>query len=678
MTKFQVFTNTKVINLHPDDQVLTNGAKLLQRDIAKVVTTSGPSNVIRLKKEVATDLRDDNFKIVAVSDTVLEVQAATSLGVMYGVLAISREALGIEDAWYFLDMEPTQKERAVVDTDQLRLPDYHVKYRGWFVNDEVMISHWQDYGSNQYVWYRIYETLLRFGGNIIIAGTDKNSHANRKSANAFGLMTTHHHAEPLGAQMFAREYPDLEASYLKYPELFEAIWQASIEEQKDSQVIWSLGFRGQGDRPFWKDDDSREWTEQAKADVINSVIQLQYDMVKAAVPNAICAVNIYGELAKMFQEDLLQLPKDVLEIWADNGYGKMVSRRQENDDPRTSILSTKNKLNNRRGIYYHVAFHDLQASNFLTKLPNSPAFVSRELEAVRKVGMNKLVITNTGNIKPHILFLREVGLSWLTDYQERSDSEIFDDYMRYYPETFKEEIKEVYLTFFDCFVQYGGHEDQKAGDEFYTYTIRKIVQTIVKKGDQLESMKWLTGERELSHQLNFIKELIQPKMARWERQYVTVRSLYQRMMLTDQGAEIRLYNDLFMDTAVHYYGIRGLYSTILAAEEVIGERLLHGFLRAYEAKEAIDGVLKVREENPSRKWVDFYDNDVFTNMAMTKRMLASLMQYIRLIGDNHEQYQWERDYLMEKGDSIVMLLSNTHDALSDDYLAEKLYHLLEE
>jgi hypothetical protein len=61
---------------------------------------------------------------------------------------------------------------------------------------------------------------------------------------------------------------------------------------------------------------------------------------------------------------------------------------------------------------------------------------------------------------------------------------------------------------------------------------------------------------------------------------------------------------------------------------------------------------------------------------LTERMLASLMNYLRLFGDNHEQFQWERDYLMEKGDSVVMLLSNTHDALKDDYLASKLSYLV--
>ena len=34
----------------------------------------------------------------------------------------------------------------------------------------------------------------------------------------------------------------------------------------------------------------------------------------------------------------MQIPEDVILIWADNGYGKMVSRRQGNHNPRVSAL----------------------------------------------------------------------------------------------------------------------------------------------------------------------------------------------------------------------------------------------------------------------------------------------------------------------------------------------------
>ena len=55
----------------------------------------------------------------------------------------------------------------------------------------------------------------------MIPGTDKNSRIYAPIASNMGLMVTHHHAEPLGAEMFLRTYPDLEPSYLKHKDLFE-------------------------------------------------------------------------------------------------------------------------------------------------------------------------------------------------------------------------------------------------------------------------------------------------------------------------------------------------------------------------------------------------------------------------------------------------------------------------
>lgn len=672
MSTFQISLETKVINRHPEDKVLINAAKILQRDIRNVLTGKSEENAIYLVKEKGNELSGDSFLIRQTSEHALEIVAETSLGVMYGALTISRECLGVDDSWFFLDVEPMKKEQAVVAVEKLVLPKFQVKYRGWFVNDEVMISRWKDRDSHEYVWERIYETLLRLGGNIIIAGTDKNSHLNRKPANAFGLMTAHHHAEPLGAQMFARVYPELEASYLKYPELFQALWQDSIREQKEGKVIWSLGFRGQGDRPFWEDDHSKVWTEADKAAVVNRVIQLQYDLVKAADPEAICAVNIYGELTQMFNEDRLILPPDVIEIWADNGYGKMVSRRQGNDDPRSPILDSNNKLGNDRGIYYHVAFHDLQASNFLSKLPNSPAFVSEELSQVRQAGMDTLVVTNTGNIKPHILFLQEIAKFWRVSYRSRSNAEIFSEYVaKYYPEGFQTEIRGAYEELFDCFIQYGPHEDQKAGDEFYTYTIRKIIQSTLRGDRLLEEMEWLTGAvADRQAQLTIIETMVMTKLTAWKNLHDKVQIIYQK--LADTPAAQRFYNDLVIDVINHFRGSKALLETVHASSAYDQGNLPAAFIAAFNAEREIKIVLQARLDNPSNKWIDFYQNDVFTNMALTQRMLSTYHHFFRIVGDNHELYQWERDFLMEPGDAKVMLLSNTHDALSNDYLGTKM------
>ena len=63
---------------------------------------------------------------------------------------------------------------------------------------------------------------------------------------------------------------------------------------------------------------------------MGELIEEQYRLVKEADPEAVCCTNLYGETMELYRAGCLKLPEDVIKIWADNGYGKMVSRRQGN------------------------------------------------------------------------------------------------------------------------------------------------------------------------------------------------------------------------------------------------------------------------------------------------------------------------------------------------------------
>ena len=95
----------------------------------------------------------------------------------------------------------------------------------------------------------VFEALLRCGGNLVIPGTDKNSRIYAPIASNMGLMVTHHHAEPLGAEMFLRAYPDLKPSYLKHGDLFDKLWQEAVERQRTRK---SSGILASGDRAMYR------------------------------------------------------------------------------------------------------------------------------------------------------------------------------------------------------------------------------------------------------------------------------------------------------------------------------------------------------------------------------------------------------------------------------------------
>ena len=89
--------------------------------------------------------------------------------------------------------------------------------------------------------------------------------------------------------MFVQAYPELEPKFSLYPEKFRALWQQAIDRQKNTPTVWNIGFRGQGDKPFWEDDPQYDTPEKRGA-LISSLIREQYDLVKHSDPHAVCCI----------------------------------------------------------------------------------------------------------------------------------------------------------------------------------------------------------------------------------------------------------------------------------------------------------------------------------------------------------------------------------------------------
>ena len=654
------------------DSVLKNATMILQRDIERVTTKNSAKNQIKLTVDSNVAVNGDEFQISVSGDSVT-VAAKTSLGVMYGALAISREVLKIDDFWYFMDTLPKNQPFIRWTNFDLQLPKYQTKYRGWFVNDELLIRGWKDHDSQRYVWQRVFETALRVGCNVIVPGTDVQSQINRNPAKEFGLMINHHHAEPLGAKMFAREYPTLTASFTKYPDLFRKLWRDAIMDQKGTPTIYSLGFRGQGDKPFWLDDDSRKWDDQAIADVINGIIKEQYDMVKKLDPGAPMALNIYGELTSLYSKGLIDVPDDIIEIWADSGYGKMVSRRQNLDNPRNPVLDVPNPCHRERGVYYHVAFHDLQASNFLGLLSNSPEFVSDQLTKVRENHFDTLELINTGNIKPHILFLREAAKSWLANYQARDNQTILEDYVNTYYSDHQSEIVNLYQQYWQAIVQYGSHPDETAGDEFAPYLIRRIIKAWVSHHDKMTDTGWVVGDVPVGEAVKKLNDMIAPKLPAWQQLKTAVKQLL--LVLNQQDAKT-LYGDFYLSVLYQANSLKALQLTIqvyqLGHSVKTSDDYLQPFLLADEAYQTVKEIVFAQDHHLSTKWYDFYKNDGYDDIPLTVNKLRFLRQYIRALGDGDDEDVWERKFIKAPAEARVMTLWTTSREMSDEKLAKKL------
>lgn len=662
-TEFLLSSGTEII-LNGEMPAVEYARQWLLRDLKAVISVPvATDNGGRIIVELTDSGNPEAWSVTFPDSGTLLISASDELGAIYALLDISSRWLKVDPFWFWHENLATTGTVKIPVTPYSAVPS-RIRYRGWFINDEVLLEGWP-YPDK---WEKALETLLRCGGNVVIPGTDINSQRNRALALQLGLQITHHHAEPLGAEMFCRVWPDARMQWPESQPLFEKIWSDAIEKQKDKKIIWTLGFRGQGDRPFWE-DDPRYADEAGRGRVISEIIALQFEMVRNVIPDAVCCTNLYGEVLELYQKGLIILPESVIRIWADNGFGKMVSRRQWNHNPRLYSLPAE-RDSGAHGIYYHVAFYDLQASNHLTPLPNSVEFMGEELDHILDKQADKLFIVNTGNIRMHTLYLDLLRQWWHTG--QTDFPELTDNFIARSVSADVARLKPLFQQYPECHVRFGSHSDEHAGEQIYHYTVRNIL-TAWMKGETtrpLSLLYWLTGELPLREQVRCVRKMCEEPALKWESLLASCEDTMDSLATEKEKEDF--YNNLVLFVRLHQSGCRGTVLFCQAFEAwcekdyVSSYILIHRSLRAFRKS---PDALAVSEKG---KWKGFFSNDCLTNVQLTVENLRSLRSYIRITHEEEPFYGWQKRYLMPQSEGIVALLTNFHKHLSDDMLAEKL------
>lgn len=635
-------------------------------DADVIVGYLGPENESKDIPEFFHIHFEENQKKRTVS---MYITGSGDLGVIYGLLHFSHKYLGVDPFWFWTGKAPEKLDRKEILAEEFKSPKPVVRYRGWFVNDEVCLIGWTDnYPPKEDVWQPVFETLLRCGGNMVIPGTDlPRSGIHLDLASEMGLYVTHHHAEPLGAEMFFRIYPDKAASYDLNGALFEGLWREAIENQKDKRVIWILGFRGQGDCPFWNQDPSYTSPEK-RGELISRVIKRQYEMLCEYVNDPPCSTYLYGEITELYSQGFIDIPEGVIKIWSDNGYGKMVSRRQENHNPRIPALPQKSDVGS-HGLYYHVTFHDLQASNHLTMFPASPKLVVEEIIEAFNAGADQYLLLNCGNIRPHVYFLDIVKQLWnkgLIDIDEHVNK-----FCRRYFSTSWESIKVCCERFFDNTIQYGIHADDKAGDEFYHHPSRSLIGHLM-RGETAETANdliWATGNCTFIEQVRWFYQKVQPAIAEWEK----YRALCMETVKNLRGNEKIFFMDfLIFQTDIHLSGCKGLISLCQSIFAFLEGKFPLAFIYASQGIWSYTEGLHAMKSAEHGKWENFFRADWLTNIKSTIYSLDALRKYIRMHGDNPDYFLWYKEFIMPENEKKIYLENTHRNPLSDDELAKKL------
>ena len=65
----------------------------------------------------------------------------------------SRRFLGVDPFWFWTDKYPERRDAIHIPEEKYDSPEPFVRFRGWFVNDEVCLIGWkEEYPPTREVW----------------------------------------------------------------------------------------------------------------------------------------------------------------------------------------------------------------------------------------------------------------------------------------------------------------------------------------------------------------------------------------------------------------------------------------------------------------------------------------------------------------------------------------------
>jgi hypothetical protein len=413
-------------------------------------------------------------------------------------------------------------------------PAPKVQLRGWFINDEDCLIGWHDdMKISLATWEQIYETLLRAGYNMVIPGTGITADGPQlQLASDMGLWCAQHHAEPLGAAMFSDAYPDIPPRVPEEKDRFIALYKKAIEQNKNRKVVWTLGFRGQGDLPFYE-DDPRYDTLEKRAALISEMVHLQKELVLENTEGPqYFAHYIYSESAELYRGGYLELDADIIRVWSDNGFGAMRMRREWGPERHISSLPLPEDKGKLHGVYYHVSFHDLQVSSKLVPLVD-PELIQEQFQILFEAADICYLLLNVSNIHPHVFnieLINKLARFPIEPGQKDIAKDHYHDWTHRHFPGFEEEVQSLMRQYYRAPFQYGTYRDDRAGEQVYHHTLRNCIKGTVKNEsivhllqfihecptDNIDGFQWL---------LNHANE----SLLAWEALHQEAEALYLKL-----------------------------------------------------------------------------------------------------------------------------------------------------
>ena len=414
----------------------------------------------------------------------VQIVGGDALGAVYGIYAFARRCLNILPVHRLVDVFPETVERMRLQPCSFAAPKRAVQWRGWFLNDEDLLTELVYSGGKRDIDYPFYgdvvdisvldmilETALRLEMNLIIPASfvDILNPDEKKLVDAVcrrGLYISQHHVEPVGVSYFAADRyvsqhgeTGESVSFVANRSRMEEIWKTYITAwaRYGKQVVWQLGLRGKGDQAIWKADPNVPLSDADRGRLITEAIAAQYAMIREAVGDSFASTaTLWNEGSALYGKGYLQLPEDTTAIFADFGISQLFGE---------DFYTMPRLPGKHYGVYYHSAFWAL--GPHLTEGCRPEKMVYSLRQAYERSSLHYAIL-NVSNVRP-VHYAAMVFARVLEDPAHADAARITEELDEALFGAMGKELNALRREYYDAIADFGQEALRMAADKWQFY-----------------------------------------------------------------------------------------------------------------------------------------------------------------------------------------------------------------
>jgi len=448
----------------------------LRRDLHKVLgvdsqivsspDADAPAIVVTCKGASTSHFRDktltaDESYAISRTPSRIVLQGSDVRGTIYSIYEFSERALGVPPLWFWSGWQPrVQSSLTLTPALFHRVSAPAIRWRGWFPNDTDMLVPWLT-ASDDHVAIFL-ETLLRLRYNVL--DVDHISNWNNKpnlglmlarQCTARGITVTFTHLAPFGFLLgdwdnywSTVRHTSSPPRTLSNLNTLDEFWTYAIHfvEDEHLDVIESIEFRVDGDKPFWRSFPDAPHSDQQRAQVISSMLSHQMQLLRKVSrgPVPLTRTVFYNEVGGFLDAGELTPPRDPKLIWN-------YANEQRDHYPRPEIF-VPHAANQQFGYYLNLQFFTTGSHVTAGEGPWKVEQNLRDVARAAAPGHLGFVVLNVGNLREFTMEI-SVASKLLWNPQTTADQAVKEFATEYFGLTAPNTARDLYRDYYNAYWQ---------------------------------------------------------------------------------------------------------------------------------------------------------------------------------------------------------------------------------